>query len=75
MSHLRETTFDVAGMTCMSCARHVDQALRDLEGVTDVRVSVREGKAVVADDGRSPIEVMIAALREAGYEAAPAVPG
>jgi copper chaperone len=72
MSSQRETVFSVAGMTCMSCARHVDHALRDLEGVTDVRVNVREGKAVVKHDEQSPIEAMVDALREAGYEAAPA---
>lgn len=72
MSSQRETTLHVGGMSCMSCARHVDHALRDLEGVTDVRVNVREGKAVVQHDGRSPIDAMVEALREAGYDAAPA---
>lgn len=72
MSHQRETKLNVAGMTCMSCARHVDHALRELEGVTDVRVNVREGTATVRHDARSPIESMLEALRDAGYDAAPA---
>jgi len=29
MSHQRETLLNVGGMTCMSCVRHVDTALRD----------------------------------------------
>lgn len=72
MSNEREITFQVSGMTCMSCARHVDHALRDLAGVREVRVNVREGKAVVKHDGTSTIDEMIEALREAGYEGSPA---
>lgn len=72
MSNQRETLLNVAGMTCRSCIAHVDHALRDLEGVTGVEVRMNEGKVLVKHDGRSvPVEAMVEALREAGYESAP----
>ena len=33
---LRATTLSISGMTCAGCARKIDRALRDLEGVRDV---------------------------------------
>ena len=69
----RETRLRVSGMTCMSCVRHVDHALRDLDGVAAVQVRLREGEALVQHDpSRASIIVSIGALREVGYDAAPA---
>ena len=61
----------VSGMTCASCVRHVDRALRDLEGVSAVTVRMREGKVAVSHDpSEAPVETLIEALREAGYDGA-----
>ncbi|MBX3246720.1 MAG: heavy-metal-associated domain-containing protein [Myxococcales bacterium] len=70
MTENREITIQVVGMTCRSCAHHIDGALREIKGVTDVRVSVRERKAFVKHEGPSPLDELIGALREAGYEGA-----
>ncbi|MBN8611544.1 MAG: heavy-metal-associated domain-containing protein [Deltaproteobacteria bacterium] len=67
----RETLLNVTGMTCASCARHVDQALRALEGVSAVEVRLREGQVRVTHDERPVPEAMIAAVEEAGYAATP----
>ncbi len=72
MSDERQTLLTVSGMTCMSCVRHVDHALRDLEGVRAVEVRLREGQVLVEHDVASPsAEAMLEALREAGYRGAP----
>jgi copper ion binding protein len=61
----------VSGMTCASCVRHVDRALRDLAGVSAVTVRLREGKVAVRHDPtEAPVETLIEALREAGYDGA-----
>lgn len=61
----------VSGMTCASCVRHVDRALRDLAGVSAVTVRLREGKVSVRHDPtEAPVETLIEALREAGYDGA-----
>lgn len=72
------TILDVQGMTCMSCIRHVNDALRDLDGVDQVEVKLRDGTVIVQHDAaQAPVGQLIEALREAGYEstaqAAPAV--
>lgn len=73
MSKERETVLNVAGMTCMSCVRHVDRALREIPGVSEVEVRLSEGKVLVQHDAaEAPIEAMTDALREEGYEATPA---
>ena len=65
----KETLFDVEGMTCPSCVRHVNAALGDLEGVAKVEVRLREGKVLVQYDPESvSVDSMIEALREAGYD-------
>jgi Cu+-exporting ATPase len=59
----------VEGMTCASCVGHVEEALDDLEGVTEASVNLATERATVryAPDnaGRSDFEW---AVREAGYE-------
>lgn len=60
----------VSGMTCGSCVRHVTQALQELDGVGDVRVSLADGSAKVSYDPEAASEArMIAAVEEAGYRA------
>ena len=69
MSSTKETILDVDGMTCGSCVRHVEGALRTLEGVDAIEVKLREGKVRVQHDpAKAPVKEMIEALGEAGYE-------
>lgn len=68
MSITKETILDVAGMTCCSCIRHVEGALREIEGISAIDVAINEGKVRVEHDERATIAQMIDALGEAGYE-------
>lgn len=66
------TILDVEGMTCMSCIRHVNDALCDLDGVAKVEVKLRDGTVIVQHDpAQAPVSSLIDALREAGYESQP----
>jgi copper chaperone len=62
------TTLQVLGMTCNGCVKHVTSALREVPGVTAVEVDLAAGRAKVV--GEAPVPVLIAAVAEAGYEAA-----
>ncbi len=65
----KETLFDVMGMSCPSCIRHVNAALADLDGVEKVEVRLRDGKVLVQHDPSvANVTTLIEALREAGYE-------
>ncbi len=69
-SQNRETILEVSGMTCWSCVGHVQAALRDLDGVCEVDVRLREGKVVARHDESVALsERRLEALAEAGYPA------
>lgn len=68
--NLEKTVLAVEGMSCASCVRHVEQALRALDGVSDVAVVLAEKRADVAyDSARVTTEALIQAVEAAGYEA------
>jgi copper chaperone len=62
------TLLQVEGMTCPSCVRHIDNALREIDGVSKVDVRLREGQVVVTHEGAAT-ETLVEAVREAGYDA------
>ena len=65
------TTLGITGMTCNGCVKHVEGALRALPGVTAVEVSLAANRAkIVHDPQQSPTDRLVAAVAEAGYEAA-----
>lgn len=73
-SQNRETTLQVSGMTCRSCVGHVQTALRELDGVSEVDVRMREGKVIVRHDpSETSVGGLVEALAQAGYEAQPNV--
>lgn len=71
MKTSQETILAVEGMTCPSCVRHIDNALRDVDGVIKVEVRLREGRVLVEHEG-TDIASLVSAVQEAGYEAQPA---
>ncbi len=62
------TKFQVSGMTCQSCVRRVQDALR-LDGVARVNVTLAAQRVEVDHDQRISEEALAAAIRAAGYEA------
>ena len=57
----------VEGMTCDTCVKHVDGALRPLAGVQSVNVDLTTGRVSITGDADST--ALIAALEDAGYPA------
>jgi copper chaperone len=69
---MKETTLQVGGMSCPSCIRHIDSALRRLGGVDEIDVRLREGIVVVQHDpARAPVAALVEAVRGAGYDVRP----
>ncbi len=63
-------TLPVVGMTCASCQHHVEEALRSTAGVTEARVDLMAHRARVSfDPAVAQPEKLVAAIREAGYDA------
>jgi Cu+-exporting ATPase len=67
---MKETHLQVDGMTCSSCVRHVDKALRGLAGVDRVDIELKDGRVTVHHDpAKAPVSALIEAVHEAGYAA------
>ncbi len=58
-------TYAVSGMTCASCVRHVEKALRATPGVTSVVVNLATNQATV--EGEATYEALAEQVVEAGY--------
>lgn len=56
-------------MMCMHCVAHVKAALEKIDGVENVEVSLEEKTATVTLSKDVAYEVLINAVKEAGYEA------
>ena len=66
----QESNFEVAGMSCGSCVRHIELALRELPGVERVEVELASGRVRVHHDPElTTVNRLIAGIVDAGYEA------
>ncbi|MGZ5969183.1 MAG: heavy metal translocating P-type ATPase, partial [Polyangiales bacterium] len=64
----------VTGMTCASCARHVQKSLVATPGVAKAEVNYATGRATVEHDpDAAPLRTLMSAVREAGYDTPPPV--
>lgn len=59
---------DIEGMVCMNCVKHVDKALREIQGIREVSVSLENKSAQVQLNQDVPDEVLKAAIEDAGYQ-------
>jgi len=62
-------TITVEGMTCEHCEQTVEEALREVSGVTDATADREAEQASV--DGDAEATVLVEAVEEAGYTAHP----
>ena len=53
-------------MSCKNCRAHVEEALRDVEGITDVSVDLLKGLATVEMNSHVPLEKLQEALKNSG---------
>jgi copper ion binding protein len=63
-----KTTLKIEGMSCDHCVRHVKEALEGIAGVSSASVSLKENTAQVEHGEAVTLDVMKAAVVEAGYE-------
>lgn len=65
---LSELTLPISGMTCASCVSHVEGALKELPGVSNVTVNLATNKANLSyDPQRLKLDVMRRAVEDVGY--------
>lgn len=66
---VKKSTLMVTGMTCASCASHVEEALKGVKGVVSARVNLATSKAAVEyHPDETSLSEMKKAVDEIGYE-------
>lgn len=63
-----EKTLKIEGMVCGNCVKHVDKALREIQGVEQVEVSLEDKSAKVQMGCTLSDDVLKAAIEDAGYQ-------
>jgi copper ion binding protein len=63
-----KTTLKIEGMSCEHCVKHLTGALEGIAGVSSASVSLQNKNAVVEHGDAVTLNVMKAAVEEAGYE-------
>lgn len=67
MAPPRQTRFKIGGMDCASCAAKIDTAVRRLEGVADVSVSVTGASMTVSHSGPLNDNQVLQQVAQLGY--------
>ncbi|GLS32504.1 Cd2+/Zn2+-exporting ATPase [Mesorhizobium albiziae] len=70
-----QTRYRVTGMDCASCASKIDTAVRRIDGVEDVSVSVANGRLTVTHGGGVTNEAIVRQVSKLGYGVRPAEDG
>ncbi|APR79282.1 Lead, cadmium, zinc and mercury transporting ATPase [Minicystis rosea] len=65
---MSEVSFGVSGMTCASCVARVERVLRRVEGVESATVNLATERATAIVRDGTPIDALLEAVRDAGYE-------
>ncbi len=68
MQNCESASFSITGMTCSACSSHVEKAVRKVEGVNNVTVSLLTNSMTV--EGTASADKIIGAVEKAGYGAA-----
>nr|BFD59414.1 copper-translocating P-type ATPase CopA1 [Bdellovibrio sp. CKG001] len=63
-----ETNIPIRGMTCASCVSRIEKAVRKVEGVREVTVSLATESASVKIYDPSQLPLVVGAIETAGYE-------
>ena len=67
-ANAQHVAFGLTGMTCASCVRRIEKALRKVDGVEQANVNLATEKATVKYDAtRTGIEQLQTAVQHAGY--------
>ena len=68
---MEHVTIKVDGMTCMGCVGSVTRVLSAVDGVSNVAVSLEQGRAELdIDPARASLQQLRTAIEDAGFEPA-----
>ena len=65
----QKTTLNVEGMSCGHCSGMVQKTLEEIDGISNVSVSLDNKMATFNADTSGLIDIAVKAVNEAGYKA------
>lgn len=67
-SNIQKLEFKISGMTCNSCAEHVNHEVNKLTGIINSNSSFENGNAIVEfDNSKTSVDEIIKAINSTGY--------
>ena len=64
------TTIKIKGMSCNHCVMAVIRALRDIDGIRNVKVDLKRGEATFDEIEPVDMEDVTVRIKKAGYDVA-----
>ncbi len=68
MKNAKTTTIKIKGMSCQHCVAAVTQALKEIQELEEVVVSLEKGQATFQETRPVDPQVIKAKIQKAGYE-------
>ena len=68
-------TYQIKGMTCDGCKKHLEQALGKVDGVTTVSVDLKNATSEIEMASHIPLEKLQEALKTSGGNYSISLPG
>ncbi len=66
-----EVVISIEGMICADCREKVENIVKKLDGILDVRADCRKGEVCVkAEKGKVTIDDLMATINQSGYKTA-----
>lgn len=66
--NIQEVKFNVSGMTCASCEKHIENEVNKLPGIVAISANSKEGNATVKfDNSKTSISALENAINKTGY--------
>lgn len=63
-----QTILKIGGMSCDNCVKHVTNAILEVPGVKQVKVSLKDNTAIVIHNEDVTIDMLKVAVDDIGYE-------
>lgn len=60
--------FRVPSMSCQHCVNAITSEVQGVHGVQNVKIDLNTKRVSVQTDERVPVEAVVAAIKEAGYD-------
>lgn len=67
---MKSITVNIQGMSCGHCSAAVERAVKGIQGINDIKVSLADKNAQISfDENKTDTTAILSAITEEGYQA------